>query len=74
MSAHVKIELERLASLHDTERLIRMTRRDLAAELEDIANRYLDLSDCLVELEAAAPRQVEQESVPLVRARLALVQ
>lgn len=77
MTHRVTTELKRLAALHDTDRLARMTPGDLAAELEDIANRYLDLADCLVELRAA-PRgthgKVEQERVTFIRARPALVQ
>lgn len=69
----VTAELERLAHLHDTERLLGMTRADLAAELEDIANRYLDLADWLAG-SRAADGHVEQHRVALVRARPALVQ
>lgn len=74
MSDRVTTELNRLAALHDTERLVAMTRRDLAAELEDIANRYLDVADWLADLRTTAPGQVEQEGVTVVRARPALVQ
>lgn len=72
-SDRVRAKLERLASLQDTERLLRMTRQDLAAELEDIANRYLDVADWLGG-SGAGRRHVEQERVALVRARPTLVQ
>lgn len=74
MTHRVATELKRLADLHDTDRLARMTPADLAAELEDIANRYLDLADDLVELRAAPRGKVEQERVTFIRARPALVQ
>lgn len=70
----VKTELKRLAALHDTERLLAMAPRDLAAELEDIANRYLDMADWLAESGRIPRGQVEQQGVAIVRARPALVQ
>lgn len=74
MPNRVTTELKRLAALHDTERLLGMTWPDLAAELENIANRYLDLSDWLTESRKTTPGQVEQERVAVVRTRSALVQ
>lgn len=74
VNSRVTTELARLADLHDTDRLARMTPSDLAAELEDIANRYLDLADWLVELRAAPRGKVEKERVAFIRARPALVQ
>ena len=74
MQDRIATDLKRLAALHDTERLLGMTRADLAAELEDIANRYLDLSDWLIESRAATPGQVEQKGVTVVRFRPAPVQ
>lgn len=74
MPDRITTELKRVAALHDTERLSGMARADLAAELEDIANRYLDLSDWLTESRATTPGQVEQKGVTIIRARPALVQ
>ena len=74
MTDRVRTELERLAGLLDMDRLIAMTRPDLAAELEEIANRYLDLSDRLARSGAGTRGQVEQKGVTVVRARPALVQ